>query len=245
MTPMKPKSDNLFHFTRNTAHLKSILLNGFMPRHCLEDVRWLGLENHSFLAYPMVCFCDIPISRISEHTAFYGEYGLGMSKEWGLANGLAPVIYAPAGSAATKLADYLFELNSDKTPEEASSDKNLANQIYNLLSLVKPIVGNMLISGGIVEKDFYQECEWRYVPDEWSMIFEREFDSEKDAANASLESQKLEFTPAHVKYIFVKNDHEIPELVDFINTDLGHFPHNDLKILTTRIISLETIARDL
>lgn len=48
-----------------------------------------------------------------------------------------------------------------------------------------------------------------------------------------------------MKYIFVKNDSEIPIIYDFIKKDLDHHPLNDLKILTTRIVSTETIQKDI
>ena len=95
---MSPKSDNLFHFTKSIDFLKGILLNGFLPRYCLEDTSYLTIE---YIGYPMICFCDIPISRIGDHTAFYGNYGLGMTKEWGLRNNLAPLLYTPTSGALT------------------------------------------------------------------------------------------------------------------------------------------------
>jgi hypothetical protein len=242
---MNPKSDNLFHFTRNAEHVKGILLNGFMPRHCLEDIKWLGLKDWNFLAYPMVCFCDIPISRISEHTAFYGEYGIGLTKEWGLRNGLTPVAYATEGSAITKVADYLLGIRFDGEADKDERETVLNTHIYGLISLVKPIKGNMQVAGAIVEKDFYQENEWRFVPSTANIIFEKSFLELREKEDKEMEANKISFTPNDVKYIFVKNDHEIPSLVDFINTQMGNFPHNDLKVLTTRIISLATIQKDL
>lgn len=53
---MTPKSNALFHFTKNVETLKLILKGGFWPRYCLEDVAWLGYEQFSYIGYPMVCF---------------------------------------------------------------------------------------------------------------------------------------------------------------------------------------------
>jgi len=38
---MKPKTDNLFHFTRSLNVLKLILSNGIYPRYSLEESNWL------------------------------------------------------------------------------------------------------------------------------------------------------------------------------------------------------------
>ena len=90
---MSPKSHTLFHFTDKIETLKLILMNGFWPRFCLEDVSWLKYPDFDFIAYPMVCFCDIPLSRVNEHVSFYGEYGLGLTKDWAVRNGITPVQY--------------------------------------------------------------------------------------------------------------------------------------------------------
>lgn len=116
---MLPKSENLFHFTKSVDYLKNILGNGFLPRYSLEDTQAfdIGLD---YIGYPMVCFCDIPISRISEHTAFYGGYGLGMTKEWGLKNGLQPLLYASRGGKLNTLVKFLDD--STKDYENAKGD---------------------------------------------------------------------------------------------------------------------------
>lgn len=241
---MKPKSDNLFHFTKNIDFLKSILINGLLPRYCLEDSRWLEVDRN-FIAYPMICFCDIPISRISEHTNFYGQYGIGLTKKWGLTNKLTPVIYAPQGSAAIRVADYLFSQDYDGQPDQEEKNKKNSDFIYELISLIKPISGQMNIGGNIVEKDFYQENEWRFIASDADIIFEDQLIDNRESANKQLEHQRLQIAPQDIRYIFVKNDYEIPALVDFINTSLGHYPHNDIKLLTTRILSIETIYSDI
>ena len=110
------KSNSLFHFTPKEEYLLDILENGFWPRYCFEDIEWLipkDLKNElekqeednfletltkeliksniSSIAYPMSCFCDIPLSKITAHTDFYGSFGLGMTKEWGIRKRLNPI----------------------------------------------------------------------------------------------------------------------------------------------------------
>lgn len=60
-------SSTLFHFTPKMEYLLSILQDGFWPRYCVEK-GWGN--NYIDFALPMVCFCDIPLAQISEHTDF-------------------------------------------------------------------------------------------------------------------------------------------------------------------------------
>ncbi len=235
---MKPKSDNLFHFTKSLDILKLILGDGIHPRFCLEDIEWFGMEGRKYLAFPMSCFCDIPLSRISEHTDFYGNYGIGLTKDWGRKNNLNPVAYSPSGGQLQRLMKHLWEEMDDKKPSSVEAS-------YGLWSLLKPVSGKMVISGEVVEKEFYQENEWRYVPPGTEIIEEDDFDSSRDEENKKMEEHKLQFSPSDIRYIFVKEDSDIPELVDFINGNLGKYPLNDLKILQSRIVSLDTLQLDL
>ena len=176
----KPKSNNLFHFTRNIDFLMSILKHGIYPRYCLEDTAWLGLDFH--MAYPIVCFCDIPLSRINEHTEFYGSYGIGLSKDWGLRNGLSPVVYCSENGHVVDVANYLFEKGIRE--EETAKEKEVREiMFWKLTKLVKPLAGKMFIKGKMIEKEFYQESEWRFTPNEEigeTIIFHEDFDKEKD-----------------------------------------------------------------
>ncbi|EHR7166416.1 hypothetical protein KUK86_004591 [Vibrio parahaemolyticus] len=237
---MKPKSDNLFHFTKSLDVLKSILKNGIFPRYCLEDIKWMG-GKRDYMAYPMSCFCDIPLSRISEHTNFYGRFGLGLSKDWGRKNNLNPVIYSSEDGLTQKSLKFFMGHDFD---DECSDEAHM--NLYKLLALHKPVEGTMIIGNDVVSKEFHLESEWRYIP-EWEIkfIFEKVSSEELEQENVKLERRKLEIAPSDIRYIFVPEDGDIPNLVDFINNELGNFSLNDLKILQTRIVSLATLNGDI
>jgi len=74
---------------------------------------------------------------------------------------------------------------------------------------------------------------------------EKEFGERRDELNAEMEAHSLKLCPNDIRYIFLRTDSELPIIFDFIQTSLGMFPANDLKILTARITSLETLSRDL
>jgi hypothetical protein len=235
-----PRANTLFHFTRNLEFLQGILANGFFPRYCLEDTRWIGVD---FTPVPMVCFCDIPISRVSEHTDFYGSYGIGMTKDWALRNQLQPLIYTPPSGAVTQFLNDLIDLDEGKI-DIVNEHIPVYKHFRKITTLVKPLSGNMQMQHGLVEKDFYQENEWRYVPEEFRSINSDEFESQRDRCNSEIANAALRFTSQDVRYLFVKTEGEIPALFDYIHQNLGAWPHNDLKILTSRITSLETIYGD-
>ncbi|MGO2356364.1 MAG: abortive infection system antitoxin AbiGi family protein [Marinomonas foliarum] len=247
---MKPKSHTLFHFTKNAEILKSILKGGFWPRYCLEDITWYT-NSETQIAFPMICFCDIPLSRLDEHVGFYGEYGVGVSKEWALSNDCCPVIYLPKNSqiSLALLRITKGNLAGKGYYEGSNGDMNA------LISNVKPIEGRMLVNGELISKEFYQESEWRHVIKDtfnrakarvW--LSESEFHDEnfrKTENNKTKEFHSLKISPSDIKYLFVKNESDIPGLVNFIQNELDYFSGSDIKILLSKIISLETIREDL
>ena len=88
-----PRSRTLFHFTKDLDVLKSILKHGFFPKYSLEDIAWFVAQEIDAVAFPVVSFCDIPLSRITDHVKFYGQYGIGMKRQWGITNGFNPIVY--------------------------------------------------------------------------------------------------------------------------------------------------------
>jgi len=215
----------------------------------LEDTSWLGYKEFPYIAYPIVCFCDIPLSRIKDHVGFYGEYGLGMTKEWAEANGLNPVIYVSSDNA---VAQSFRDLNMHAHHISDTSQQNAAKVTMRyLLAHAKPANGTMVVDGGPVQKEFYQESEWRYIPKHENIpeYLKREQFDDADGLGAANDLTKefclLRFAPKDIKYIFVKTDADIPGIVDFIQTELDSYPGADLKVLVSRVISLESIANDL
>lgn len=179
---MSVKSNTLFHFTPKMEYLESIIENGFFPRYCQEDRSWLRKENPVTgsvykkavdALYPMICFCDIPLSKIDEHVKFYGEYGIGMTKEWGIENNLNPVWYISKKvdafpsliSDAIEAHEQLDSKHKDQYQNSTFPviDNNLFKMAYfvgRTITFVKPISGKMKGE----EKAFDEESEWRFIP---------------------------------------------------------------------------------
>ncbi|MDR7122164.1 abortive infection system antitoxin AbiGi family protein [Rheinheimera soli] len=245
---MKPKSQTLFHFTKNLELVKKILTEGFWPRYCLEDLTWY-MQSNFYTAFPMVCFCDIPLSRIKDHVDFYGSYGIGVTKEWALLSRLNPVSYLSNTSNYGFSVTNMYK-NFDHTAKTVYYEKFGAD-LNVILSHFKPLNGTMNIGGNFISKDFYQENEWRYVPysediQQW-LSKEIFFDvSQLEVYNLKIKDRfSLKLTPKDIRYIFVKQDADIPEIINFIQSNLDNYSNAELKILMSRVTSLQSITDDL
>ncbi len=243
---MKPRTKSLFHFTNSLETLCSILEEGFWPRYSHEYVGWIA-HAPEFIAMPVVCFCDIPLSRLTKHTDFYGKFGIGMTQKWGVNNGLNPVLYISKNSTLFPQLKGLF-----KNPHPDIYDSK--SYVMQTLSYTKPLIGKMKRGDDTIDKSFYEECEWRYVPIIYEgakyafLVVPKESDDPKIIEEANAERRQdamLKFEPGDVRYLLVEETSDIPNLVDFINTKLGHFSHNELKVLSTKIISLDEIIKDI
>lgn len=233
------RTNSIFHYSPRIEVLEGILANGFYPHYSLEDIKWLDFPVKQ-VAFPMVCFCDIPLSRVDNHVEFYGEYGIGLDQNWAVSSGLTPITYVSYKSEMRRtyreLADFF----------QKSSEKN--GMFYRFLSYAKPMVGDMYRRGEKVRRHFYKECEWRYVPKirkDHTDAFLRlpKFNDKKllEERNTKLrKSYSLFFEASQVKYLIIKDDDEIPRLCNFIE-NLKKFSPDDRKILCTRILTLQSI----
>ena len=192
-------------------------------------------------------FCDIPLTRIEEHVGYYGEYGIGMTKQWAKTNGLNPIIYL---SQPTSVSTALAKLCTSNPSATGGYYSGSAEDINDIISYVKPVEGSIMVGAIPTPKEFYQENEWRYVPKsqairQW-IPKEDHLDINKLHAfnEAAKNNGNLQITPNDIKYIFVKSDADIPAIVDYIQSELGTFSANDLKILVSRVISSESINVD-
>lgn len=207
----------------------------------------MSFENIEYMAFPMVCFCDIPLSRISEHVDFYGSYGIGLTKSWAMKNVLNPVIYVSSESMIKSSLMRLIHLT------ESMEGQDSAEQLDNLrliASHMKPLQGTMHVAGKAVEKEFYSESEWRFVPLHISVPkYAHKKAVEDDQMLSSLnrlskQSCMLRFTPEDIRYIFVKNDKDIPKVLSYIQREMSVYSEPQRQILMSRVTSLESIRSD-
>ena len=251
---MTISSKTLFHFTNSAEHLIGILKNEFIPRFCLEKNSSLRIKNEwpmMDLAFPMVCFCDLPLSNVTEHLNFYGNYGIGMTKEWGLKNGLNPIMYISRESYLNVCISSLIQRAGMKLSNEAIVE------ISDFFGFIKPVKGIMLRGSKEIEKSFYDEREWRFVPDfreikSLSANFKFRLTEEqfmngviKASANQELEQKvNLSFEPNDIKYLIVAKEDEIIPTIEMIEVIKGKYDKKTKALLSSRIISAKQIIDD-
>lgn len=253
---MPVSSNTLFHFTDSMDNLVSILKNDFRPHFSLEDLNSImpeGEESQDLIfAIPMVCFCDIPLSQTQSHMDVYGHYAIGLSKKWGEANGVCPVLYTYPKALLARRLRQLIEIIARL--HNTTDDNPLMDGFHDVSCYIKPYEGILKdTEGSDARVRFYDEREWRYVSTLGKESFRYGFAKEgfkspeaKDAANRHLWTQdQLIFKPNDIKYLIVKTEDEILQLiakVEAIKTD--RYLLEDVKLLTSRVISAELIRSD-
>lgn len=234
---MAISSNTLFHFTKDLDTIKNILSDGlFWPIYCIEYDKGPNVDG-TFNAFPMVCFCDIPLSQISEHLSDYGKYGIGINKQWGKEK-ISPITYYNHKDAIMR------SLYDRISPTIKEKDRIL------WLSLLKRYYGKTWSSSRrkYYNKVLYNEQEWRYIPrnikvsDLCKRVKELDDFKAKDES-AHLKKEGLCFTPDVIKYIFVESKEDLSELNNFIN-EHPTWNTNEKSYLSSRILTIKQIKED-
>jgi hypothetical protein len=226
-------ANTLFNFTKEFTYLKSKIENRFKPRLVLENYAPLNIPIEK--AIPMVCFCDIRLSDILIHIEEYGDYGIGLKKEWGINKKLNPLVYVPSEHS------FIIELFSKLVNKD--SQKDAAKFFINF----KPYAGEQ--NGK--NRNFYNEREWRFVPDvdiDTYSLDKQDFEitDKREKINSHFfdDSEKgLDFGFNDIKYIVLKNPSEKQDIVDVI---VDVFSVKEVDVYKNIIIiTKEIIEKDL
>ncbi len=264
---MAISSNSIFHYTTKMAILKKILLGEFFPSYCLEG------EDIAKTYIPMVSFCDIPLDQMKEHFK-YGEYGVGLTQSWAIKSDLHPVHYflkdgisllrkrgVEQKELIAKLAKKEFELLRDQDFENYKKfeieskpllDFDILNSCYQ-----KQYKGILYRKGKEIDKKykFYNDREWRFVPDLSKQKQFPRFILEKDFSKFKLNNPSkphiktdgltLKFDADDIKYILVKKNSEIPLIIKYLKMKKSLFTSSDQEyLLYSKIISCEQIVED-
>lgn len=177
-------TNTLFHYTKSEDILLSILKEGLRFVYCKER-----LDERLCFGIPMISFCDIPVAQSVEHTSKYGEFAIGLSKEYLISNysfAIGPVTYYLKGAPIFKMAlDYLriygsnvYNRGNVLTVSNSPGDKTILSKeeapgvlksffdTNNYHQLVTTSIGIIKPYCSEYEKGVqinYDECEWRMI----------------------------------------------------------------------------------
>jgi len=239
---MAVSSNTLFHFTNNFDKLISILEKDFIPRYSLEEF-FIGSKK-LYISFPMVCLCDIPLSQINKHLKFYGNYGIGLYKKWGIKQKLNPVLYLEKNSLLSKDIELIF---SKISYSGASEKLNIDPNIGRFLMQIKQYTGKFK-KNGEVEKNykFYDEREWRYVPKNVVTLDEvnHNIPRIRNHYNLNVQHNKLKFSPDDIKYIIIRSHKEIDLIIEKLEKFKSKYSDDKVKRVISRIITVDQLQED-
>ncbi|MEI6758030.1 MAG: abortive infection system antitoxin AbiGi family protein [Chlorobium sp.] len=218
--------------------------NNFNIRYTRERLIY---QDDSYFDYliPAICFCDIPLSAISDHIAEYGEYGIGLKRDWAYSNKLNPVIYYSEDSYFVQTFYELMNLLQEDNSSAGDRTRPLSKHLFHYY---KPHTGYDFKNKE--EKCFYDEREWRFVPridNNLDLIIH--CDEQKtefiEQLRNSTEKLKLEFQPNDISFIIIKDESERLKFIRKIKEIKGRYSHDDVEILTSKILTVERINKDI
>lgn len=242
----------MFHFT-TYANLIGILTQEFYPRYSIEEYSD-GADSSYKIAIPMVCFCDIPLAHISEHMSTYGEYGLGMTKQWAIANRLNPVLYVEKASWLSEQLEHILAGNWESVNalpiQQFREERDSAIVLY---MHTKPYEGFQERNGVRIKKCFYNEREWRYVPrinrldgHELHLTGDSLAPDILNVKNDLLKAHKIGFEPKDIQYIIIGKEVERLQVIESIEAIKSpKYDWSQVKLLASKIVSAEQIEGDL
>jgi hypothetical protein len=191
---------------------------------------------------------------LNDHLEWYGYYGLGLSKEWGMRQKIQPVQYINPSSLL--LSEFSLVLReSIKNIEKTSElDKLLLSFITHQLLYTKSYSGDVINPQGNkrTTKCFLDESEWRFIPEKSSLenplvISDKDYLNEIFIKRISNKLQgnidaSLKFEYSDLKYIVVNTISDFELLLRKLE-DAG-IENNDLHILISKFIIWETSKED-
>lgn len=238
--------NHIFHYTKNSEALISIIKDGFAPSYCVENITDL-----TYLI-PMVSFCNISIRDVDLYMR-YGNYGIGLTMNWALKNRISPVIYIHETSPFNNLHRQINEIllwdlvnrqmaDAVKQFEESSvkgkaynyqADEKHTKLLSDINKLTVPALQffkNWKTHFKETEIITYQEREWRFIPElseqEKKIILstETEFGNYdkglKPKPHLPEYSLKIE-SITDIRYIIINNEEERSIIIKSLNDKFG------------------------
>ena len=172
----------------------------------------------------------------------YGKYGIGMTKDWGIENGISPVMYVVPNSHFVKI------INGIRKAAKGVAENT---KFFAFLKRYQGVNYRYVDGDWIPKKNYlyYNEREWRYVPSELDaneMIIRVD---KKEEFDADILSQRTKpylcpFKSEDIRYMIVTNEEERISLVQEIEK-LVNWSEFDKNLLKSKILTHALIKEDL
>ena len=255
-TAPKQSANVLFQCMRELDYLKAALKNqAIMPRYYPEKVDYLNISGIDKIAFPMSCFCDIHLKKLEDHMFNYGDFAIGLSKEWGITKGIQPIQYINEGSALRKDFSSVFNLALTETDEKRKEFNFYNDYLLTSLLFMKPLEGEMPTVKGDKYRNFHDEKEWRFVPNihevntDLPLVIPPEQMNQKsiDAYSDSIQKRPelwLKFELSKIKYIIVNDQSSKKELITFLKEHKTSESIDELLELSSKILVYSELKED-
>lgn len=249
----------LCNYMKKPEYLRMALKNlALYPRYYEERLEYLNIPALPTATFPMLCFCDIPLSKVGEHMDFYGHYGIALKKNSCIARDVQPISYI--NRRARLCQDISEAFNSLYSIDEVLEDKwsFLPDVLMSQLLYTKPIDGYMLKDEELVYRLFQDECEWRYIPTDLGgleLILQQKYNTEKGRRSYSdtlnkHENSWFKFQLEDIEYIIVPDEIQAQKLMGYIARmrtfrDQGKWKMQDKRYLISKIEVADKFTKNL
>lgn len=252
---MAVSANTLFHFTSIKGLTGILSSRGFYCQYSDEHFENIlpSKSQYHFTYMPMICFCDLTIMQLandSVHRKDFGEFGIGLTKEWGIRQGVSPVMYVHKESQQTKRLYRLIKALKDlrKRAKDDETIDTIEQEMIDSFKYIKPYTGNWQKGKRFRNKiTFYNEREWRYSPllNEHAVLSGviKENKKEIKKINEELKKNIIKFEVKDVKFIIIKSKKNISTIAKAIN-DMHGISDSQKNGLITKIISFQEIKED-
>ncbi len=243
---MLKRIDYLYHFTKDINILVEIFKHGFKTSYAKET---LADKN---IIVPMVSFSNILLRDVGTNEVLnYGDYAICLSREWGLANDINPVVYTyENGLLYNALSTFLYnslflsKIQEYKTHLKYFSDckcgpfskqihlTNTPKEVMDILDHLSTKYDENLVdilskvtNGQGTEFIAYNDREWRKLFSDLKIHFEGDSEYEKWTKTAKPHFNDkpylLTFNIEDVKAILVKSKDEIDIVINELKNNFG------------------------
>ena len=236
---MNERPTRFYHYTKSLETLsRYIIPGGFWPQYSLEDFSWVQDGKPLYLAFPCVCFTDLPLEQSAMHRNDYGDYVIGFDSTWESTARLRPLRYVTEEDKArpllephhcralTKCGGLDASTGLIHFPATKLVPKDF-DGVWDLLPYLKENLGHTLQRLRVARGDrshvwltkyLKDEREWRYIPDNhhdilFSVVdYDTRTRNELSEVSQTTHDSHLAFDLADVAIVIVQTDEERRQL---------------------------------